>query len=340
MILDVTARTLSPLAMSIRRATGNDLDSLTYIPGSTVRGALAYAWLDANGQPAGTPPRFKEIFLSGNTRFGSLCIGGASPAPASARRCSRAPEDHLLVDHLLQRAARAPVGEQCACGAKRQRVPGYLLSDRQDGFVEKTVQTRRIAHTAIDPRLLRAANQQFHTARVITEDQTFLGAIHADDSVATELEDLIRNNAELYFGRGRTRGQGFVRMTVTARNSPVEVTAQQLQDFNAAVGARFPKLRDRFLFSCTFHSMTIMLDEWLMSRSSPESADLDPAECWAIAAGSSYLFASAGAASNVDANELAAALSRAMRSGIGERTMEGFGEVVFCHAFHTENAEA
>ena len=89
MILQVKARTDAPLALSLRRATGNDLETLTHISGSTLRGALAYAWLGAHGRPADPPADFKKLFLSGEVRFGGLQLDGALSAPLSARACSR-----------------------------------------------------------------------------------------------------------------------------------------------------------------------------------------------------------------------------------------------------------
>lgn len=366
MSFTLTAQTLAPLALSIRHATGNDLDTLTYIPGSTLRGALACAWLEAHGNPKAPPERFRQIFLSENVRVGNLCIDGAVPAPFSARVCVRSPEDHPIVDHLLQSATGGRIGEQCNCGAKRRRLRGFLFRDPEEGFLEKSTETRRMAHTAIHPRLLRAANEQFHSARVINENQFFIGALRVADGFAEEILTLIQGTPELYLGRGRTRGQGLVRLSAAENPSPA-MGVDQIQEFHSGASRRFPGLGESLFFSCTFVSPCILLDDWLMSKVRPDGYDIEPAladfrvvgsfngtglisgwnsaagvpksEVHAISAGSTYLFAREGSPRGADFVELASALNRTAESGIGERVAEGFGEAVFCHALHTEYAE-
>jgi CRISPR-associated protein Csx10 len=362
MRLELTATTLAPLALSVRHAVGNNLDTLTYIPGTALRGALAQAWLDFHGTPTAL---FTELFLSGKVRFGDLHHMGALPAPLSARICTKSPQDHLIVDHLLQSAAAKPIGEKCPCGSKRGRLHGYMR-DAGEGFQENKLKTRRVAHTAIDGRLLRAANQQFHSSRVVSEDQSFIGFIVGSDGLEADVTELLKGTPELYLGRGRTRGQGRVSLEARVRDRS-EITAEQIQTFHNAAWADFPDLKGQLMFSCTFSSRCLLLDDWLMSKPAPDASDIDSnlaafrphtsfhgmttvsgwnaiaglpkSECQAIAAGSAYLFTRPCEPTQVDFEQLAAALNRTLENGVGERIAEGFGDAAFCHPFHVEYAE-
>ena len=117
----VYAEAETPAAISVRRATGNDLDTQRFIPGTVIRGALAAAYLEESGGPdAG----FAALFLNRLVRYGDLRIGDARPWPLSTRQCSLHPDEHPKVYNLLREGAgRASprgcpvvVGNDCGSG--------------------------------------------------------------------------------------------------------------------------------------------------------------------------------------------------------------------------------
>lgn len=359
----------TPLALSVRRATGNDLDTLRHIPGTVLRGALAQAWCESGRNVDGA---FQELFVSGKVRYGDLRINGSRTASLSARICTRAEGDHGLADHLLQAAARTTIGAECpVCGAKRRRVTEFVQRDRTNGFVLEAVRTRRIAHTAIEPRLLRVAPGQFHSSQVISEGQVFLGYIEAEEGPRSLLQAFVGGGMTLYFGRGRTRGQGQVSFSATAVTPPADGSLEErVRDFNDTAHELFPSLRKYLLFSCTLQSPTLLLDEWLMSKSEIEGDDLSASvsefkllasfrdmslfsgwnqkaglpksDMWVLKPGSAFLLGKEVAPETRD-EELrmaAAALAEPLEKGIGERRDEGLGEITICDEFHTLYAEA
>src|ERR1035441_1016824 len=121
----VYAEAEMPAAISVRRATGNDLDTQRFIPGTVIRGALAAAYLEESGGPnAG----FAALFLNRMVRYGDLRIGDARPWPLSTRQCSSHPDEHPKIDNLLREGAGRGSPRGCGerfCGSKFEPPKGY-----------------------------------------------------------------------------------------------------------------------------------------------------------------------------------------------------------------------
>ncbi len=116
-------------------------ESLEYIPGTTLKGALASAWLrEFDGE------KFEELFLRGKNFFPFLfpsagtekTEGGAAifPPPITARACKREPEKHLKVDTLFYPTERLNISniskepfEKCF----------YILEGERDKRCEKNL---------------------------------------------------------------------------------------------------------------------------------------------------------------------------------------------------------
>jgi len=372
--LRVRALLETPAAISLRRATGNELDTNRYIPGSVFRGALAAAFLRGGG--TADAAEFKKVFLDKPVRFGDLRIGGASPWPLSARACQENYE-HPVIDLLLRRDARLlrecqenDLSSGLRCGAKMELPNGFYLDSRKDNQIEpryqkEPVKTRRLAHSEIDPRYLKVRPRQFHSSQVIEANQYFEGFVQADEERCDLLRRMIEDtskNHPAYIGRGRSRGQGRIRLEVVSEEAlGLDEMTEAVRRFSEVAEAN--GWQDKVVFSCTLLSPTIVLDRWLMPRYSLQAGDIgnslggyecQPAfnrtvevsgwhaaaglpkpETTAIAAGSVLLFvAEAGGDKREEYSRLARILLAAEGNGIGERTEEGFGEVAFCDKFH------
>jgi CRISPR-associated protein Csx10 len=360
----------SPLAISVGHATGNDLDTRLMIPGTTLRGALAGAYLERNGRKV--DDGFKDLFLRKMVRFGDARVNQADPWPLSARECKLEPDRHPRVDLLIGAAAKATRIDCPECSGKRAAPRGFFKKkSRALSSWSEPVHSRRIAHVQIHPGLLRAEHGQFHSARTIEPGQTFFGQIDCSEPVEAALRDLTGEWRHLYLGRGRSRGQGRVRLSLEPWVSRFSAGMEErIRDLNLRA-AVVPGFEGKVIFSCTFVSPAILYDDWLFFRSTLDptdlSADLDsyratfpgfsrlePVAGWhaaaglpkfeaeAICAGSCFLFDkdSAETEREVEYGRLARILAEVERRGIGERRDEGFGEAVICHPFHTENAEA
>lgn len=360
-----------PLGISLRRGTGNDLGAALYVPGSTVRGALAEAYLEAHARQADAG--FEDLFLKGRVRFGDLRINLADPWPLSARVCRDLPEEHRPADLLIAAAAHEAIAPECAaCKAKRHFPGGFLKlrSGPPPVYCSEPIESRRVAHVQIQPELLRAQDTQFHTARILERDQVFEGSIWVDDGMAKELETLIGQERTLYLGRGRTRGLGRARLsTWPVRPRSTEEIESALKTLNGVAGCT-SELSGKVVFICTLLSRTILYDRWLLARPVLDTSDiakgLDSGECkyeckahfarmcevagWhanaqlpktgaaALEAGSAFLFATKERVADAHAEyrRLAGILAATELLGVGERCEEGFGEAVFCHPFHNE----
>jgi CRISPR-associated protein Csx10 len=356
------AVTETPAAISVRRATGNDLDTQRFLPGTVVRGALAAAYLEESGTP---DDGFDALFLKRQVRFGDLRIGDARPWPHSTRQCSFHPDDHDKVDHLLREGAQGAARVECAkCEAKLEVPKGYYRFKKPDDShpfqysIEK-VHSHRLAHSEVDPAFLTAKPGQFHSSQLLDRGQTFEGFFHARKAGEESLLKLIGAGRTLYLGRGRSRGQGRVRLSIFPEpGRGVERMREKIRRLNE-VAARFRAMKNSTVFSCTLDSAALVYDRWLCSRSFLEATDfsvdlrdyteaacfrrltdvagwhakggLPKAEVTAIAAGSCFLFRNDAVIDReAEYGRLAKILMELEERGIGERLDEGFGEATFC----------
>ena len=270
-----TATIQSPLAVSARRATGNDLATQAFLPGTTVRGAAAAVFLETAQADA---PDFRALFLEETVRFGDLRKEGAFPWPRSARRCKEY-ETHRLRDVLLGWGAKAlgeriEIQKKCNDGSSKAPCPskiavpdGYGVFDAEKRQYEGVdVGMRRVAHIAMDPDLLRPRSGEFHTSRVIHSHQIFEGFFHAESRGEDALRRFFERERTLCVGRGRSRGQG--RIALSLSPEPAETAAEMAAKISALneTAGRFATLSDRIVFTCTLLSAAILLDDWLLPK--------------------------------------------------------------------------
>jgi CRISPR-associated protein Csx10 len=367
MIVRSTIDALAPLAISLCRAVGFDLDTRLYIPGTVLRGALAQAYLEEGGRP--DDPAFQRVFVSEKVRFLDHRLNGAEHWPASVMCCADHGDSHRLVDLLLLAGRNASLAAaQCPdCRAKLGRVQGFWqwAGDQGANAISMLrVDTRRVAHSAIDLRTLATAREQFYSSRVICPGQQFAGSIRsesvADDGLQEVLAKIRKRDGHIHLGRGRTRGQGLARFTASQGSGSSE---EELKDRLGRMNQSM-RCEKSIVFTVTLQSATLLYDEWLLARDL-EAADLSPelagrqpvarfastqvvagwhaaaglpkSEVTALSPGSCYLFRLAldGREPEAELDRLARLLAEVENKGVGERLSEGFGEVVICSDAHT-----
>jgi len=373
MIYNVRATLLSPLTLTLRRNTGNDVETLSYIPGATLRGALAARCLESH--PPGSA-EFRTLFLNSKVRFGFMRLDGADAWPSSTRLCKEQGLDHPIVDRLLPAAAGIPLPEMCAaqdgenrCDAKIEPASGFVRWEiprggRDGVYLQKKLSSRRIAHAAVHPALLRTRTAQLFSVAGLEAGQTLKGRIVlSDDSAASALDELIpRTGARLRMGRAKTRGGGAVEVVADqASGVPKSNRDDVVRRFRATqqsavrLGGR---LQGKTVLTVTLQSPAIVWDRFLMSRDwiEPEhiglssgwslvswfssstsiggwhaAAGMPRTEVIAVSTGSCFAYATDD---TVDVEALADWALRIETDGIGGRREEGFGEVVVCHSLH------
>ncbi len=348
----------SPTLVAAAPPASNLTETLTFLPGNSLRGAFARRWLELGGSPE--DELFQRLFVRGEARFGNATKNGAEAVPLSARSCKyhggfTADDGHGVIDLLLAAGDADGAPTECPdgeCGESLDDQPGYWLPA---AAAEITVSTRLITRTAIDPRRGSAASGQLFIQQVIAEDQSFLGAIEARSAAACqELERLIGKGFDACLGSGGSRGQGWVEV----RPAAVPAGAADAEP----AGSRYRRCRRRAgrpVLAVTLLSDGLFRDDYLRAATAPSLADLATlgvvAEDWepqpalafadtrplfgfdgepvrlprphrlAVVAGSSFLY---------EAQRQPASPEGPGIGWIGERQREGFGRAVLWHPFH------
>ncbi len=371
----VTAKLESAGSISVRRATGNVLNTRHCISGSAIRGALAACILGNGG--TSNDPMFRQLFVDCQLRCSDLRKEGAVPWPQSMLECKEHGDqrDHFRRDILLAAGAEEvplPSFTCPTCNAKLESPRGYGRNCLRNPEISpryhaEKIGEMRMAHVQIDIRYGKAMPGQFYSATVLARDQEFIGYVEVPVSARTYFDENISKDTVLWLGRGRTRGQGQARLLLDDEVSCEENEMEDLVSKLNEKAGEFPALRDSVVFSCTLLSPTFLFDRWLLPKTElaatdfaevqgyrllaafgrqtsipgwHAAGDLPKAEAIAWAEGSCLLF---GRAVHLDERKteierLAAILQTAQAFGIGERVNEGFGEVAFCHPIHEELA--
>jgi CRISPR-associated protein Csx10 len=301
--VEITLCTRSPLALRASRAGLQFAPGLCYIPGTTLRGALAAQYL-LTGQPDNSS--FAALFLEERVFFPDLYPvpldaqgqphpETAKPLPATARACKRHAAGHpgSLTDSLLRLELAtvlgqgAPLREQdwktCpACGNDRDRLSGAYVG--LDHFRKVDAHLRLITGTSINRATSTVEETQLFSFDVLEERQLFRGRLRFQpetaESLLTQLRKLVPDEVSLRLGKGRSRGLGRVEVAgwreprqaqrhLEARWTQLNKAAQRLwQHFEAGR----PKGE---YFSLTLESGLIRRDRLLRPQSGiPTAAEL------------------------------------------------------------------
>lgn len=289
-------RTRSPLVIAARHAAiGGATQTLDYIPGSVLRGALAAALLGEGHRVDSTI--FQSLFVRNLVRFGNLYpsqagIAAASwPLPATAWSCKIhegfLPEEgelpspldgHGVMDTLASQLADTwSQHERCTrtrCGCQREPIAGYYVQKKKGTYVRPQPDRRLITRTAIDGRWGSARSSYLYTVEAIEEDQDFIGFIHAskDASDAVLAAFQRKGRSPLRLGLGRSRGLGEVEIV----GAPSQISGHLGLDQPLSERCQRPELNnglhkltpDRFAFSITLYSDAILPDDFARYQSS------------------------------------------------------------------------
>jgi len=346
---------LSPLVISDGPPMHNLIESLDFIPGSTIRGALAYRFLERGGDPASEA--FSNVFFSEKVRYGFAFLDGALPLPLSARTCkynggfikgddSAGHHEHGVVDILFTGQSR----KECPqCGNPIDYFEGYY---DPENHVEKTVKRKLITQTAIDPIRGSAAAEKLFSQRTVQEEQTFYSTVEYSEDCKDTLLSLFDKAFDACLGKGRSRGQGWVKI------SPCEVSDWPASD----TVTRYRQLKKNNLLMVTLLSDGLFHDRYLRNRSAPKMTDLESlgikSEEWehefsyafsrqrtifgfdgfplqlpriprlAVSAGSVFVFRATDTKSEPTIPDGDGV------GWIGDRNNEGFGRAILWHPFH------
>lgn len=165
----VTIILKSPVCIAKKRNVGNVIETLDYIPGSTIRGALADLFLKKFGGYVNETKTwankkneeiFNALFISARSRFGNCYIRGTRLIPLTASSCKYSPGfnnghvgdvEHGVFDQLQKisiyelNAKRNDLLDICQfgeCKAPLDRFSGFYLNKRSGDFKKIEVSKR------------------------------------------------------------------------------------------------------------------------------------------------------------------------------------------------------
>ena len=304
----MTVTLKSPVCIARKRGTGNVIETLDYIPGSTIRGALAMLYMKQKGDynakdniwQISEPSRqekFKKLFNSDNTRFGNCYPEGAKVIPFTASSCKYHPgfspitdDQHGVLDTITgiaqyESSVSSPdyeilkKYERCEeCQSVMDRFGGYYQKNGGDYNLVK-VSKRLIARTAIMESLETAQPESLYTLEVLNEKkkegkifkpQEFIGEFETDEAFDI-LANLLEQNNIIRIGSAKSRALGEVE---------IKLEGEDEQNFELSISDRLNELNEelkdlgRYFFSVTLHSDTILRDEILRFKSTLDTCDL------------------------------------------------------------------
>ena len=237
--LELTLSLLSPIALHRTRASVQYVETLDYIPGIALRGALAEVYLSEHGQP--DDDSFQNLFVSGQVHYGDLwptldsdLTHGSILIPATSQACKRYGLTHRdsLRDTLLDvftepaplECGHADNGDDRKCKEPLDRVGGYL--NGLDSLEKVAANSELRVSAAMDRSTGAAAREMLFTQHTLTPKPAkqndrdanqeegkiyFQGILRlADPALKSQLISLLKEDTYLFLGSGRSRGLGEV----------------------------------------------------------------------------------------------------------------------------------
>lgn len=264
----------APLHLGLGRPVGAYQPSRDFAPGSTVRGALAYALLE---QQLARPedPRFQRLFPKdedsrSGARFGSARAEGHVPC-LTRRKCR--PGDHVFDDlvtevirrraaeHSVALALSAPCPEP-ECKAVKALPWAYR---GKQAAPERRVHTR----TALNRRTLTAMDQKLFSIEVLDPPVHLVARVSGLDAETAELLSRL-DGTDLWLGGKRSQGLGRCRVSVEVDEEPeADAARQACEVLRGALAAGWktlreaaPELREELLSANEMPVAVVLSEPW------------------------------------------------------------------------------
>ena len=371
----IEVRANSPLVISSRHFVSNENNTIDYIPGSALRGAIAEKLLMELG---GDHPKFKEIFVEGKIKFGNLYPGQGSPIPKSAKTCKylqgfRGSDNHGVIDYLLPSVKYKITKDIGALPLDCPvcKAPIVNFSGFHKGPEKVDITKRSMTRTAINERTLTAKEGILYTLEAIEEGQEFWGIIDIESGTVEERElkyqniSILKNGEMFWVGSGRTRGMGNIEVSNVEEMENMFPT----EFIPGNIESRFNRMQKKLSaidikgFSITLHSDVIVIDKFMRYKSAIDESclmdefgiadiklvctfnNIKEISGWNAAWGlpkEGELAIEKGSVfffryKGDDVEGLLRRLKDVEMKGIGLRREEGFGKVYICDSFHIGN---
>jgi len=262
------------------------------------------------------------------------------------------------------------------CGSPTERFTGFFGEIEQKGVKYESYEPKKIVitRTAIDENTMTAKDGTlFSTELIVPPDQEkglgFHGNIFVTKDLENELWNFLSANNSFSIGGERTYGYGQTEIeSVDIIDKPVFPDTDlesRFSSFNEKMKEKeFLPEGESLYFVLNLNADAIVidsfmrfvscLDDTILRRYFPSELSFKMVESYcstrivkgwsnvhkltkdndlAIVKGSTFLFKTD---KDIDVEKLITYLKNIEQSGIGERKIEGFGEVIICHPFHLE----
>ncbi len=287
----------SPVCIARYKGVGNVIETIDYIPGNTIRGALAMYYLKTHGTwhqekrlyilPDTEKVKFDNIFNSEAICFNNAYIGDNKVIPLTASTCKyksgfegeNGDDSHGVRDTLMELVKYELTGnfnqdifDVCEkCQAPMDRFSGYyeVQSTPYTMYKQETVEKRFIARSTLNDTFETASSGKLYTIEVIEERQGFKAELNKE--TFGELQPLFDEKV-VRIGRAKSRGFGEVHICV---EKTVEDKSNSLKSrFEGFNNEMRKSMQNKYFFSVTLLSDMILLDEILRFKSTVEISDL------------------------------------------------------------------
>ncbi len=280
----IVAKVVSPILINEDRQSSNTI-SLDYIPGSTLRGALAATYL-RNG--AASDQVFRALFLGGSTIANLLPASSADDdpeiLPMSVYSCKRHPgflkndipqkdAAHGVQDMLaLQAASRlsekmAPSTQwECSCRQELKPFGGFWNANLKSPRIFRTSKSYN-RFTGIDRLTGTVAQSIFYTSQSLDDSQPgeftdkpqyFSGRAKILDDSLEMLRELASDS--VFVGADRTRGFGELELSIHEYKS----SRPDYEGWNSAFKEKLGEQAGAdFYFAISLESHAILVDRFL-----------------------------------------------------------------------------
>lgn len=374
----LTFESREPLRVSPIKLRPYLLRGMSFVPGSTIRGAVAFALLRQGLSREDLDRIFSAIApdLQGLPRFSHLYPGGfLDIRPLSAVQCKvhghdrdpHGPYDTLLLHFFIQQAQgqEEPIRER-----NLERLRRWLNYCPRPSCEEKLEPAERFpgvhkhlfVKLALSRELMRAQPRMFYIYEAVEKPERFQGVLLADEGVAS----LLQRRMTLLVGGARGKGFGRGLLSLRRISEPElgdeEGVKQRMRELQERLTQLAESLQlDKGLQERVFFTLTLLTDLVLPPGQSLKGLLEEYNRNWRWEAavlrwtwlggfnewsGQPKLLVPAlergGAvllSTQEDQDRVSAQLAELEREGLGLLRDQGFGWVQGCHRFHYSRVE-